>query len=341
MNAIIETERLLIREMNDDDFPALKAILSDPENMKYYPQPYDDNGVWRWINWCKDCYQRYGFGLWAVILKETGEMIGDCGISMQNIDEEEKPEIGYHLRIDCHQKGIGKEMAQAVKDYFFTHFDFDEVYSYMVDDNLPSYKLAESNGMTFRHLFTTKSGEVCRVYSIKREEWEKDKIVTDRLILRKIKEKDALAMYKNWCSDPEVAKYTVWTAHENIEVTKQLVDLWLKEEKDHKTIRFMITLKGNDEPIGGIDVVGYRDDFPEVGYCLSRKYWNKGYMSEACKAIINHLFDLGFKKILIRADERNLASNRVIEKCGFIFTHKEKIEDEIKPVTVNWYEKTK
>ena len=64
-------------------------------------------------------------------------------------------------------------------------------------------------------------------------------------------------------------------------------------------------------------------------------------MSEVCKAFISFLFGLGFKKILIRADERNLASNRVIEKCGFIFTHKEKIEDEIKPVTVNWYEITK
>ena len=170
---ILETERLILREMSDDDFESLKKVISDLENMKYYHKPYDDEGVWRWINWCKDSYAKLGFGLWAVVYKETGEMIGDCGISMQLIDGEERPEIGYHLRIDYHHQGIGKEMTQAVKNYFFTHFHFDEVYSYMNQDNLPSYKTAEANGITFLHLYTTPQGEVCRVYRITRKEWEK------------------------------------------------------------------------------------------------------------------------------------------------------------------------
>ena len=172
MKAILETERLILREMNDEDFDSLKEVISDPENMKYYPKPYDDAGVWKWIAWCKDCYARYGFGLWAVILKETGKMIGDCGISMQFIDDAWKPEIGYHLHKNYHRQGIGKEMTQAVRDYFFAHYDYDEVYSYMDKENAPSYKTAEANGMTFRHLYTTKQGEVCRVYSITRKEWE-------------------------------------------------------------------------------------------------------------------------------------------------------------------------
>ena len=99
-------------------------------------------------------------------------MIGDCGISMQYIDDEWRPEIGYHLRRDYHRQGIGKEMTQAVRDYFFNHYDYDEVYSYMDKDNLSSYKTAEANGMTFLHLFETKQGEVCRVYRITRKEWE-------------------------------------------------------------------------------------------------------------------------------------------------------------------------
>ncbi len=169
---ILETKRLFLREMTDDDFDALKKVISDPETMKYYPEPYDDDGVNRWIKWCKASYAKRGFGLWAVILKETGEMIGDCGVSMQCIDDEDKPEIGYHLRKDYHRQGIGKEMTQAVRDYFFTHFDYDEVYSYMNKDNLPSYKTAEVNGMTFRHMYITKNGETCRVYSITRKEWK-------------------------------------------------------------------------------------------------------------------------------------------------------------------------
>ena len=111
--------------------------------------------------------------IWSLggFLKETSEMIGDCGVSMQFIDDDWKHEIGYHLRLDYHGQGIAKEMTNAVKDYFFSHFDFDEVYSYMDQDNIASYKTAEAMGMKFLHLYTTKYGEVCRVYRIMREEY--------------------------------------------------------------------------------------------------------------------------------------------------------------------------
>ena len=96
---ILETKRLVIREYTPKDFDALYEILSDAETMKYYPNPYDENGVRRWIDWCIGSYKQNGFGLWALELKETGEFIGDCGISMQNIDGEILPEIGYHVKI--------------------------------------------------------------------------------------------------------------------------------------------------------------------------------------------------------------------------------------------------
>ena len=175
MKIILETNRLILREMTDDDFNALAKVISDPETMKYYAAPYDEKGVQKWIDWCKASYQKRGFGLWAVVLKETGEMIGDCGVSMQIIDDERKPEIGYHLRKDYHRQGIGKEMTHAVKDYFFNNFNYDEVYSYMDKDNVPSYKTAEANGMKFLHIYITKDGEECRVYRITRKEWEQNK----------------------------------------------------------------------------------------------------------------------------------------------------------------------
>ena len=171
---------------------------------------------------------------------------------------------------------------------------------------------------------------------------KKEKLITDRLILRRLKKEDAEPMFKNWDSDPDVAKYTLWVAHEDVEVTKKLVNAWLEEEKDGKIQRFVITLKGNDEPIGAIDTVNFRDDIPEVGFCLSRKYWNKGYMTEACKVFVDYLFELGHPKVLIRADVRNVGSNKVIKKCGFTFTHKEFIEHRsevrLESVEVNWYE---
>ena len=175
MKMILETSRTYLREMTKDDFDSLKKVISDPENMKYYSKPYDDNGVNRWINWCIDSYHKYGFGLWAVILKETGEMIGDCGVSMQFIDNDYKPEIGYHLRKDYHQKGLGKEVTRAVRDYFFSHYQYEEVYSYMDKDNLPSYKTAEASGMKFLHFYETPQKEICRVYKITKKEWEQIK----------------------------------------------------------------------------------------------------------------------------------------------------------------------
>jgi len=116
---ILQTKRLNIREYTPDDFDALYEILSDEETMKYYPKPYDENGVNRWINGCIDSYKQNGFGLWALELRETGAFIGDCGISMQNIDGEILPEIGYHVHKNYWRQGYAKETCAAVKGRFF------------------------------------------------------------------------------------------------------------------------------------------------------------------------------------------------------------------------------
>ena len=78
---ILETERLFLREMNMDDYDALFRVLADPEIMQHYPYSFDEERVKAWIERNMKRYQDNGFGLWAVCLKETGEMIGDCGLS--------------------------------------------------------------------------------------------------------------------------------------------------------------------------------------------------------------------------------------------------------------------
>ena len=89
---MIETERLILREYKTDDFDALYEIMSDVETMQHYPAPFDEARTRRWIEWNLENYARYGFGLWAIVLKETGKFIGDCGITIQNIDGEKLPE---------------------------------------------------------------------------------------------------------------------------------------------------------------------------------------------------------------------------------------------------------
>lgn len=170
-----------------------------------------------------------------------------------------------------------------------------------------------------------------------------ERLETKRLFLRKITIDDAQAMFDGWCNDPEVTKYLTWNPHENVEVTKNILSLWIKNYDNPETIKYGICLKGSEELIGSIDVVKYHNGNPEIGYCLSRKHWNKGYMSEALNRLTDYLFNIGFNKIIIEADVDNIGSNRVIEKCGFKFVRQETLNhfslNKPKPVTVNWYEK--
>ena len=110
---MIETERLYLREMNMDDFDALYKVLADHDIMKHYPYTFDEARVREWIERNMKRYENDGFGLWAVCLKTTGEMIGDCGLTLQNIDGTMLPEIGYHIRADQQRRGYAKEAAAA------------------------------------------------------------------------------------------------------------------------------------------------------------------------------------------------------------------------------------
>ena len=171
---MIETERLIIREYTSSDFDDLYEILSDGETMKFYPKPYDESGVKRWIDWCLKSYLENGFGLWALELKENGTFIGDTGISMQNIDGEILPEIGYHINKKYWRQGYAKEACRAVKDWFFKNTDYDAVYSYMNKDNVASYATANSNGMTRIKEYNDGEEDLC-VYRITRDEWKMGK----------------------------------------------------------------------------------------------------------------------------------------------------------------------
>jgi ribosomal-protein-alanine N-acetyltransferase len=145
---IIETPRLILREFRDDDADALARVLSDPETMRYYPAPYDRAGVEEWIARNRRRYADYGHGLWAMILKSTGELIGDCGITPQEVDGATEVEIGYHLRRDYWSQGLASEAARACRDWGFAQLPVERIISLIRPENLPSRRVAEKNGMT-------------------------------------------------------------------------------------------------------------------------------------------------------------------------------------------------
>ena len=169
---ILETPRLSLRCYEPEDFSALHAILSDPVTMQHYPKPYDEAGTRRWMDWIFGSYREDGFGLWAVIRREDGAFLGDCGITMQNIDGQAMPEIGYHIHRDFWRRGYGGEAACAVRDWGFTHTDFPVLYSYMTQGNAASRATAAHMGMRLIHSFHDAYYQDMVVYAITRDAWQ-------------------------------------------------------------------------------------------------------------------------------------------------------------------------
>ena len=98
---LLETERLSLRRLTQDDFEALRLILQDPEVMYAYEGAFSDTEVREWLDRQLARYEMWDFGLWAVVLKESGQVIGQCGLTMQPWKDREVLEIGYLFRRSC------------------------------------------------------------------------------------------------------------------------------------------------------------------------------------------------------------------------------------------------
>lgn len=142
---------------------------------------------------------------------------------------------------------------------------------------------------------------------------------TERLILRPFKSEDAQDVFECWESDPEVAKYMFWTSHNDIEKTKEWIFFELNQIPKDDWYRFAIVIKDTNELIG-TGLIYYEDEVEawEMGYNLGRKYWGKGYTTEAMKEIL--LFaknELNICEVVGRYAKENPASGKVMKKLGF------------------------
>lgn len=145
---ILETERLYLRELVPSDFESLCKILKDKDTMYAYEGAFNDDEVQEWLDRQIARYKKWGFGLWAVVLKETNEMIGQCGLTMQPWKESEVLEIGYLFERSYWHRGFATEAAKACKEYAFETLNATEVCSIIRDTNFASQNVAIRNGMT-------------------------------------------------------------------------------------------------------------------------------------------------------------------------------------------------
>jgi [ribosomal protein S5]-alanine N-acetyltransferase len=162
----LETSRLVLREMTLADAPALEAIWGDAETMRWYPRALTQDEIEGWIGRQMSRYPS-GTGLLGMVLKETGELIGDCGPTWQEVDGATELEIGYHVHRAHQGRGYATEAAQRARDYAFGTLGRESVISLIRPENLPSRRVAEKNGMMLERVVFWRGYDTC-VYRLAR-----------------------------------------------------------------------------------------------------------------------------------------------------------------------------
>lgn len=146
-------------------------------------------------------------------------------------------------------------------------------------------------------------------------------IQTEDLILRPFQVSDAPAMFVNWAQDEEVVEFLTWSPHESI---AESLAICTEFEFDNRGFgaNWAITEKANPQmAIGSLGVVRRDEDIMacELGYCLARKFWGRGYMTQAVRAAIDFLFEeMGYNRVAARHDSNNPASGKVMVKAGMV-----------------------
>jgi RimJ/RimL family protein N-acetyltransferase len=161
---------LLLRELTSEDGDALLDVLGDPETMRFYPAPQTRDEVDGWIDWNLRSYAENGFGLWALRLRQTGEFVGDTGLTIQLVDGERFVEVGWHVHKRFWRRGLATEAGLASRDYAFEVAGVDRLICLVRVENEPSAGVARKLGMTvWRH--TERAGFDHYVFSLTRDEW--------------------------------------------------------------------------------------------------------------------------------------------------------------------------
>jgi ribosomal-protein-alanine N-acetyltransferase len=164
---VIETTRLRMRQMTNDDFPGLLSVFGDVEVMRFYPVPFDQQRMQEWLDWNQRSYSNFGYGLWCLLLRATGEVIGDCGLVNQDVDGVEEIEIGYHVRRDLWGQGLATEAASACRDYGFDVLGRQRLVSLIHPQNVASRRVAEKVGMRLRREVLWKNKPTC-IFAVER-----------------------------------------------------------------------------------------------------------------------------------------------------------------------------
>jgi RimJ/RimL family protein N-acetyltransferase len=158
----LRTERLRFREMTDTDLDAMADLLGDPVVMRYYPRPKTRREAQRWIEWNRANYRDLGFGLW-IIETSDGRFVGDCGLTVQEVEGQRDVEVGYHVRVEFQNQGLATEAALAAKAIALDH-GVARLIAIINPQNIPSQRVAEKIGLQYERTVSHPDGNQ-RIYA--------------------------------------------------------------------------------------------------------------------------------------------------------------------------------
>jgi RimJ/RimL family protein N-acetyltransferase len=147
MKHVLETPRLILREMSLEDLDFIAAMMADPEVMRFYPKCYSRDEAQSWIERSMKRYTQHGHSLWLVSEKATGQPVGQVGLIMQNVRGEDETEVGYLIHRPFWRRGYATEAALACRDHAFNALGRSQVISLIRPENVPSQGVAEKLGM--------------------------------------------------------------------------------------------------------------------------------------------------------------------------------------------------
>ena len=169
---IAETARVLIREFEDSDTPALSKILGDPSVMKFSRKgALTEADTVRFIEWSSSSYHEYGYGQWALIKKKSGHLIGFCGLSRATVEGVDEVEVAYRLAINQWGKGLASEAANIVLEYGFSNCNIESILGIVSPRHLASIRVLEKIG--FKSFSETRyNGCDVRIYRLCKHDWK-------------------------------------------------------------------------------------------------------------------------------------------------------------------------
>lgn len=146
---ICETERCLVRESVPEDVDSFYEIYRDREITKYMEDLYEDREKERQYirDYIEKVYAFYGFGMWTVCLKETGEVIGRAGLSMREGFAE--PELGYVIGKTWQRQGIAAEVCREILNYAGNELGLEQIRALMHPKNTVSERLCHRLGFYY------------------------------------------------------------------------------------------------------------------------------------------------------------------------------------------------